>query len=40
MASKSNSRWQNRKTRPNQSTNNIDIAERAIRYVVRELGSE
>ena len=40
MASLSNSRWQNRKERPNQSTNNKDMAERPIRYVVREGGSD
>ena len=32
----SNSRWQNRKERPNRSINNRDMAERTIRYVVRE----
>ena len=36
MASLSNSRWQNYKERSNRSRNNRDIAERVIRYVVRE----
>ncbi len=36
MDSLSNSRWQNRKERLNLFTNNRDIVERAIRYVVRE----
>ena len=40
MASLSNSRRQNRKERPNRSANNRDMAERAIRYVVRERVSE
>ena len=34
MASLLNSGWQNRKERPNQSTNNGNIAETAKRYVV------
>ena len=40
MAYLSNSMRQNRKERPNRSTNNRDVAELAIRYVVREGVSE
>ena len=40
MASLLNYRLQNRKTRPNQSTNNRVMAEIAIRYVVRDLVSD
>ncbi len=36
MTSLSNSRCQNRKERPNQSTNNEDMAETANRYVFCE----
>ncbi len=36
MAFLSDYRWQNRKERSNRSTNNIDMAKVAIRYVVRE----
>ena len=40
MASLSNYMCQNNKEHPNQSTNNRNMAERAIRYVVREGVSE
>ena len=40
MASLSNSRCQNRKERPNRSTNNGDVDEKAKRLWVNERGSE
>ena len=40
MAFLSNFRWQIREEHPNWSANNRDMAERAIRYVVRERVSE
>ena len=36
MASLPNYRWQNRKERPNRSTNNEDTAETAKRYIIYE----
>ena len=40
MTSLLDSRWQTREERPNRSTSNRDMAERAIRYIVREGVSE
>ena len=40
MASKLNPRWQNRKKRPDLSTNNVDMIRRPKRYVVYEEVSE